>query len=166
MSTRLVSRIDHNPWIWAAAVLLLGLVGFGAMQLWHIVNPPRAETASVDPTCDLHNETCTATFSDGSQLTLRVSPNPIVQQHPLTLEVELQGLNIASLVADIVGIGMNMGYNRPALSAAGESRFVGQAILPVCILNEMPWELRLMAHTTDRGLLVAPFRFTTTKTTL
>ena len=160
------SELVRKPLLWGAVLLMLLMVGVGATQLWHIVNPPRAETATVDPNCNLHEGSCTATFSDGSQLTISVSPQPIVQQRPLTLDVQSNGLNIASMEADIVGIGMNMGYNRPALSAGTDAQYQGQAILPVCVLTEMPWELRLMAHTTDRGLLVAPFRFTTNKNAL
>ncbi|MDO6459449.1 hypothetical protein Q4485_01920 [Granulosicoccaceae sp. 1_MG-2023] len=163
MTDTALPRSKPGPLAWLTALIMALVVGLGLLQLWRLVNPPRAETAALNPACDLHSGPCTATFSDGSQLTLSISPQPIVQQEPLTLQVRISGLTVDSMQADIVGIGMNMGYNRPALTARPDGHFSGRAILPVCVLTEMPWEIRLMAQTPDRGLLVAPFRFTTSK---
>jgi len=57
---------------------------------------------------------------------------------------------------------MEMGYNRPKLNAIDKINFKGQAILPVCVRSKMDWEARVLLKT-DKGTIMAPFRFFTTK---
>lgn len=149
-------------WI-IAAILLAAIIAVGGWKLWGFLNPPRTETAAVDPDCNLQAEACNVSFSDGTEVSLAVQPTPIPLLKPITLQSSVKGANAKKVEVDIVGVGMNMGYIRPELSSVDESGlFEGESILPVCILNEMEWEARVMVHS-DAGLLVAPFRFTTRK---
>ena len=149
-------------WI-IAAVLLAAIIAVSSWKLWGFLYPPRTETAAADPNCNLQADACNVTFSDGTEVSLAVQPTPIPLLKPITLQSTVKGANAKRVEVDIVGVDMNMGYIRPELSSAGVSGlFEGESILPVCILNEMEWEARVMVHS-DAGLLVAPFRFTTRK---
>ncbi len=55
-----------------------------------------------------------------------------------------------------------MGLNHADLQAAGEGKFTGSIIIPVCIRNGMEWEAKVLLHTPD-GIIAAPYRFWTGK---
>ena len=146
-----------------SGVLLAAIIAVVGWKLWHVLNPPRTATAALDPACDLHSGPCFSTFEDGTRVSLTINPQPIPILEQLTLDSEIQGVSARKVEVDIVGVNMNMGYIRPELNATGsDGHFAGESILPVCILDEMEWEARLMVHS-DNGLMVAPFRFITRK---
>lgn len=149
-------------WI-VAAILLSAIVAVGGWKLWGVLNPPSAATAAIDPTCDLQAGECRSSFPDGTEVSLSILPSPVPVLKELTLSSTISGIEANKVEVDIVGINMNMGYIRPELKRTdSQGLFTGESILPVCILNEMEWEARVMVHSDD-GLLVAPFRFITRK---
>jgi len=74
--------------------------------------------------------------------------------------VKTEGADVSSVEVDFVGVGMNMGYNRPALNKIGEGQFTGEATLPVCVRRKMEWEARVLLHTPE-GIIMAPFQLYT-----
>jgi hypothetical protein len=147
--------------IGAIAMLAIAILCVGGWKLWNKVNPKSTATAPLSLDCELQESSCSSTFSDGTEISLSIDPQPIPNLKKLTLNTQINGLEAEKVEVDIVGIGMNMGYIRPALSKTQvKGRFTGESILPVCIIQEMQWEARVMAYT-DKGLLIAPFRFKT-----
>ena len=91
---------------------------------------------------------------------MAVEPHGIPVARPLVLRVATQGLEVNAVAVDFIGLDMNMGYNRPTLTPAGPGRYLGNAMLPICVTGRMRWEARVLL-TTPRGLFAAPFRFVT-----
>ena len=91
-----------------------------------------------------------------------LSPTTLPLLEPLAIDVRLDGLRTFGVEVDFAGVDMNMGHNRPSLRQEGEGRYVGTAILPVCVRYRMDWEARVLVRTRD-GLVAAPFRFATFK---
>ena len=81
---------------------------------------------------------------------------------PLTLSVEVKGLEVRSVEVDFEGMEMYMGFNRPRLKAEGNGRFLGETRIPVCVRDAMEWEAKVLLGT-GRGMLAVPFRFITIK---
>ena len=76
--------------------------------------------------------------------------------------MKLDGVAVSKAEVDFTGIGMDMGYNRPTLEPITKTQFKGKAILPVCVRSKMDWEAKVLLQT-ERGLIMAPFRFFTLK---
>lgn len=150
--------------LWIGGVLLLAaVVGLALYQTWPLLFPEVAESAALDEGCDLREGPCTAEFPGGGTLSFSIEPQSLPLMEPLNLKVEADGLDLDSVEVDFSGVDMNMGFNRVQLLSGADSEVVtatGQAVLPVCVRNRMAWEAKVMVQT-ERGLLVAPFRFDT-----
>lgn len=116
--------------------------------------------AESDPDCDLRKGSCSAALIGGGGIEFAIEPRSIPVMKPLRVSVEVSDLDVNSVEIDFVGIGMEMGYNRTRLEKSAAGYFEGSAILPVCVLQRMPWEARLLLES-DRGTIMAPFRFYT-----
>ncbi len=144
-------------------LLLLAILAAGGWKLYQVLAPKRVATATLNSECDLTQSECTSSFPDGTIVSLSIEPKPIPVLQPLKLTSKINGVDVSNVEVDIVGIGMNMGYIRPELSTVeSDGQYSGDSILPVCILDEMQWEARVMVHS-NSGLMVAPFRFVTRK---
>jgi len=142
------------------AVLLIALL---AVLLWRgqwIVAPDEGRVASVDPGCDLHAEACYAELPDGGELRLAIRPRPIRMRERLELEVTVSGVEPERVQVDFQGVEMFMGYNRPELEPVNARVFQGEAVLPLCLTDEMTWEAQVLLDTAE-GRTSAPFRFAT-----
>jgi len=140
--------------------IVLALILIGAAGYWFspLLLPKSDITATVAPGCDLQRQACAATLPDGGRIELSISPRPIPVLQPLAIEVRVSGLAVRQAMIDFAGVGMDMGYNRPALSAAGPDRFAGSASLPVCVTGTMPWQATVLLETESQRIAV-PFRF-------
>jgi hypothetical protein len=156
--------MNKTVWIGALAILVLGLLCSAALYVWSQRYTEREITAiaTADPSCNLQGGACQATFSDGGRITLSLRPRPIQSLQPIQIEVQTEALEIASIAVDFRGQSMDMGYNRPQLSAVSPSHYSGSGMLASCALERMSWEVTVLA-TTDRGVLAAPFVFQTLK---
>jgi len=147
------------------AVLVLAILLVVSYKLKDILKPEVSATAALDDSCDLRAGACISALPSGGKVSLSINPNDIPILRPLTLQVKIEGVEVSNVEVDFVGIGMEMGYNRSKLEADQETKltqFTGKAILPVCVRSKMEWEARVLLKT-DRGLLMAPFRFFTNK---
>jgi hypothetical protein len=94
-----------------------------------------------------------------------INPTTIPLLKPLTLDVQLEGFTANKVMVDIIGLNMDMGYNRPQLSIKNSQHFSGSTTLPVCTLDRMEWEARVIIETPDSGNYLIPFRFYTERDT-
>ncbi len=152
-------RLVYLLWL-LVGLLAVGIAVVAPARLRALLNPPIVERAPPAAGCDLLRGPCAAVFADGAQVRLDVRPRGIPVVHPLRIEVEIAGMNATRGVAlDLAGVDMDMGYNRFDLApGAGEDRWIGQAMLPVCVRARMTWEARVLVYT-DAGVRSAPFRF-------
>lgn len=148
-------------WILAGCSLLL-LAAAAVYKVWPLLNPQTAAVAPLDSACDLRTGPCTSPLPGGVSVTFSLSPRSIPVMQPLLLEVVVDGIDADGAQVDFQGVDMNMGFNRPRLSARGHGRFTGEGLLPVCVRDAMEWEARVLIES-DLGLLAAPFRFVTVK---
>ncbi len=155
------SKKLFNLWT-IIAVLVLAILLAVSYKLKDFLQPSVAITAALDESCDLRKGACTSTLPNGAKVTISISPNDIPILRPLELKVDIEGVQVSKVEVDFIGIGMEMGYNRPKLETENTSHFKGKAILPVCVRSKMDWEARVLLHT-EKGLMMAPFRFFTLK---
>jgi hypothetical protein len=176
---------DAVQWLlWGLVILLaVALIVAIAQRIRLPLHPDRAERAPLAAACDLGAGPCSTTFADGGRVTLDIQPRGIPPVQPLTIAVTLDDLPPPTRVElDLVGVDMDMGFNRIALAPAagdgaggtgstpdpgsapgtgaarGARRWEGNGMLPVCISRRMTWEARVLLHRPS-GLSVAPFRF-------
>ncbi len=112
--------------------------------------------------CDLRVAPCVSVFPNGNKVSFSIEPNTIPLLQPLTLSVETEGFKAASVRVDFIGLNMDMGFNRSVLKAKNQTYFEGEFVIPICINSRMEWEARVKLQT-EEGILMAPFRFYTTK---
>ncbi|KAA6185331.1 hypothetical protein F2Q65_09190 [Thiohalocapsa marina] len=159
------------------AVLALAVIGVVLYKTLPLLHPPIAERAPLDAGCDVRRSPCAVRFDSGGGVRLDIRPRGIPVVHPLQVEVVLDGLSPPRRVElDLVGVDMDMGYNRVALELSsvptGEPgdeptdartlTYRGGAMLPICVRDRMTWEARVLLHQ-PRGILAAPFRFETVR---
>ncbi len=159
--SQLKSKKTANLWT-TVALLALVLLLVVSYKLKDMLKPTVAATAELDESCDLRKAPCTSKLPGGGSVTFSISPKDIPILRPLKIDVKYEGVEVSKAEVDFTGIGMDMGYNRPQLEPITKTQFKGKAILPVCVRTKMDWEARVLLQT-DRGLLMAPFRFFTLK---
>ncbi|MCW8907985.1 MAG: hypothetical protein OQL28_12110 [Sedimenticola sp.] len=156
-----MSGSNNRLW-WIAGALFVLLAAAAAYKAMPLLNPELQAVAPLDSKCDLRAGPCTSALPGGGSVTFAIRTEGIPLVKPLDLEVRLAGMDASSVEVDFVGIGMNMGYNRPRLEAQGDGVYSGTGMLPVCVRAAMEWEARVLVKS-ERGLLAAPFRFITVK---
>ena len=144
------------------ALLLLGIAAVVGYKLDSATQKSVAQLAISNPDCELRDGPCHAELPSGGSIEFEIAPHSIPLMKPLSLRVSVRDVDITAAEIDFVGIGMNMGYNRPQLKQVSNNRFEGSTTLPICILQRMHWEARLLLET-DKGTVMAPFRFYTDK---
>lgn len=146
----------------AASGLLLLLLALATAQpgLWsRWLAPPWGEiTGLAQPGCDLLQQPCRITFTDGSRAVVTMAPEGHGDPAALLLTVQVQGHEPRSIGIDLDGESMNMGPNHTELSAQPDGRWTGRTALSACITGRMAWILTLRAPV-GGGLRVARLRF-------
>lgn len=152
-----------NRLLWSVAIALFLLLAIVAVvKVQPLLNPKLVAVASLNKDCDLRAGPCASKLPDGSVITLGIAPDDIPLVKPLALSVQVAGAEVKSVEVDFVGLGMDMGFNRPKLALDDAGTYRGQGMLPVCIRNAMEWEAKVLI-TTDKGIIAAPYRFITVK---
>jgi len=144
------------------ALLVLVILLTVSYKLKDLLEPSISATAELDTACDLRKGMCTSDLPGGGKVGFAITPNSIPILRPLELQVVTEGVNVSKVEVDFIGVGMDMGYNRPELKAEDARHFKGKTIIPVCVRSKMDWEARVLLHT-DHGLVMAPFQFYTQK---
>ncbi|KAA0875056.1 hypothetical protein [Nitrincola tapanii] len=139
---------------WINRVLLILVLLLGLLLLWQL---PRFLQDSDDAThlwltawpCDLHQGVCSAERGQ-IQLSLSMTPRPLVSLQPLDIHLELQGVEADWVQLDLQGVEMYMGLNQTLLQsvssadAASTHLWSGQTELAVCTTGEMTWRAQVI----------------------
>jgi hypothetical protein len=157
------NQLHNNFMLWAVAVVLLVAVCLVAIyKAWPILFPQISHSAVVDPDCDLRKAPCESLINDEVEVIFSIEPRDIPLVTPLKLEVEISGVDADRVEVDFAGVDMNMGYNRVALQSGSGGHFAGEGMIPVCVMDSMIWEAKVLIST-KQGLLSAPYRFVTVR---
>lgn len=149
-------QLANKLWLFTTVTVLLAPV---VVAIFHLQRDRDiTDSAPLDPSCDLHQETCDSRFADGSKVSLSITPRPIKGLKPLQIQVRTEGIEAQSVEVDFSGADMNMGYNRPQLRQESAHHYSGTWVLAVCALDRMAWEATILIKT-DKGVKAAPFRF-------
>lgn len=140
-----------------AILLALALIAVVGYKLSPLLLPKADLTLAPAAGCDLNERPCRAEVPGGGFIELSLTPRPIPVVHPMRVAVTLGGIDALKAEIDFAGVGMNMGYNRVALAAAG-GYYAGEATIPVCITGRMAWRATLMIETGSQRIAV-PFAF-------
>jgi len=147
---------------WLLALVILVLLLLAGNKLKQVISTPTfTQIGTTNTDCDLRQQACNSAFSDEKVVRFSLSPSDIPLLKPLQATVELKGIQAEKVVIDVIGLNMDMGYNRPQLANNGDNTYIASLILPVCTLERMEWEARIIVYTPDDEVLMAPFRFYT-----
>lgn len=163
MKTRGKDTIKAGNHLWTViAFLVLAVLLTASYKLKDLLKPGVTTTVELNANCDLRKGKCISVLPGGGKVSFSISPDNIPILRPLQLEVDVEGVAVSGVEVDFIGLGMEMGYNRPSLSAVTKTHFSGDTILPVCVRAKMDWEARVLLQT-KKGVIMAPFRFYTLK---
>ncbi len=152
-----------NKLLWTIiAILFLSLAVVAVIKVQPLLNPEIVSVAFLDKQCDLRAGPCRSMLPDGSEISLSIGSGDIPLVKPLALTVEVDGIEAKAVEVDFIGLGMDMGFNRPKLELDEAGRFRGTGMLPVCIRDAMEWEAKVLV-TTAKGIIAAPYRFIAVK---
>jgi hypothetical protein len=111
-----------------------------------------------DPACNLQHQACMVKLPSGGGVELSMGTRPIPMVKPFEVRVTTTGFVPTRVEVDFAGIDMNMGLNRPELTAHGDGRFAGQVMLPVCITGAMDWQVTVLIESGGERIAI-PYRF-------
>ncbi|MBV2122881.1 MAG: hypothetical protein KUF74_15665 [Candidatus Thiodiazotropha sp. (ex Ctena orbiculata)] len=152
-----------NLLLWGALGLLMAALTLVAIyKAWPILFPQISQSAAIDPSCDLRKAPCRSSINNEVEVGFSIEPREIPLVKPLKLAVEIAGVEVDRVEVDFAGVDMNMGYNRVVLQPVAEGQFEGEGMIPVCVMDSMEWEAKVLI-TTKQGLLSAPYRFVTVR---
>ena len=143
-------------------MLVLAVLLVASHKLKGVFRVNSIESASIDESCDLRKDVCTSILPKGGKVHFSITPKDIKTSSSLSFQVKVEGVETSSVEVDLIGLNMEMGFNRPKLNKETSNIFKGPAILPICTENIMNWEANVLLQT-ERGLITAPFRFHTFK---
>lgn len=158
-----ISKENTSEYLWTiVAVLGFVVILIFGYKIKASLSPQITATAERNASCDLRQGKCLSELPYGGTVSLLITPNTLPLLHPLSLTVEVAGVNVSTIEVDFIGIGMDMGYNRSKLDKVDAHHFKGKAVIPVCVRSKMEWEARVLLQT-KKGVIMAPFRFYTLK---
>jgi predicted aspartyl protease len=94
----------------------------------------------------------------GGKIELTMGTKPVPMVKPFEVQVMTNGVTPKRIEVDFAGIDMNMGLNRPELSARGNGKYAADASLPVCISGHMDWQVTVLVDTGAEQIAI-PYRF-------
>lgn len=139
---------------------LIALVVVVGYKLSPMLLPKADVTIQPDPVCNLQREACTVQLPSGGNVTLAMGTHPVPLVKPFEVQVATSGFSPARVEVDFSGIEMNMGYNRPELTARGVGSYAAEVTLPVCITGSMEWQATVLIETGSERVAI-PYRFST-----
>ena len=139
-------------------LLLIALVVVVGYKLSPLLLPKADVVVQPDPACNLQRQACAVTLPSGGSVELAMGTRPIPMVRPFEVQVATSGISPGRVEVDFAGIEMNMGLNRPQLTARGNGRFAAQVTLPVCITGAMDWQVTVLIENGGERIAI-PWRF-------
>ncbi len=155
---RAVPTSNRSLLVDIAIILALGLIAVVGYKYSPLLLPKADLTLAPAEDCDLNQRACTVSVPGGGHIELDIAPHPIPVVKPLQVTATVSGVAPDKVEIDFAGATMNMGYNRVALNATGEGRYVGEVSIPVCVTGRMLWRATLVVETDSKHIAV-PFLF-------
>lgn len=143
--------VMHTRHLWyIVGALLLTVIGlFGKQYL-----SQQSETGFIEikstADCNLQTDDCSIRFSDGTVVTLNITPKPVSALVPLDFDIKTSKDTFSKLSIQVTGISMDMGNTQFPIQKASVQRFTGEGILPICTQSTMLWRIRAV-FTTPKG---------------
>ena len=137
-------------------VLLIALVVVG-YKLSPILLPKADVTVQPDPGCDLQQQACPVELPGRRKIELSMGTRPVPMVKSFAIEVTSSGFSPDRIEVDFAGVDMNMGLNRPLLTAHGDHRYGAEVTLPVCITGKMDWQVTVLVETGSERIAI-PYR--------
>lgn len=148
----------------ASAALGLGAVAFGGYMASRMLISPVTVALEPEAGCDLQRVPCRALLPAGGQVMLSISPRPIPLVKPVTLDVEINGLDADEVEADISTADMYTGPNRRKLRAVTDAHYTAETMLGTCTRDTMRWRATVRVRD-GRTIYSVPFEFLTRNST-
>ena len=153
-------RNPRNPFslIDLALILALASVVVVGYKLSPLLLAKADVTVDASPGCDLNRSACAADLPRGGRVELAITPRPVPLVKPLQIVASVSGVATDRVEIDFSGRSMNMGYQRQTLTADGQGRYRGEAMLPICVTGPMVWQATLIIES-RRQRIAVPFVF-------
>lgn len=120
----------------------------------------------VQEDCFVDRETCVARNAQGQEIRLSMSPKPIPVMKDIQAQVEVAGIEVdpkQPIKVVVSGLNMYMGFQRADLTLREKNNYQGVLVLPVCTVDVMNWQARILVASKDGQVLTAEFLFNTYK---
>ncbi len=138
-------------------VLLIALVVVVGYKLSPLLLPKADVTVHPDPNCDLQQQACPVNLPSGGKIELLMGTRPVPMVKPFEVLLTSSGFAPTRVEVDFAGVDMNMGLNRPELTARGEGKFSATVTLPVCITGQMDWQVTVLIESGNERIAI-PYR--------
>lgn len=117
---------------------------------------------SAPSTCNLHQDSCTVRLKNNLELTFEINPKPIPLMKPLQFRAYVNTIELPFIEIKLFATNMNMGFHTFKLYAKGDGLFVGEGMLPTCVVGNMLWQANLVIDKPQESI-GATFYFKTDK---
>ena len=138
-------------------VLLIALVVVLGYKLSPMLLPKSDITVHPEPSCDLQQQACLVDLPSGRKIELSMGTRPVPMVKPFEVLVTSGGFLPTRVEVDFAGVDMNMGLNRPLLTAHGDGKFSATVTLPVCITGQMDWQVTVLIESGSERIAI-PYR--------
>ena len=152
---------DKILWIVVGILLFTVVTLLIYVQFFH-QSQEIIERAALNPECKEAGFPCRVNLKNGGSVQLTISPQPVEVMKPLDVHVELNQIEAKIVVAQLNGVGMNMGINRYIFNKEQDGSYRATVTLPICVRNRMDWEAEILLET-QQGIIIAPYQFETIK---
>ena len=159
---RTTATANQRMQVFVPVVLLLIALSWSLYRQWPQPMALEVIEVPVDPDCDLRAGPCETRLANDAVLRFAIEPRDIPLMQPLTMLVEVSGMQPEQVVVVTNGVDMDMGFNRVTLKKIGVSHFRGTADLSYCTRYAMQWQSVVELRAANR-VYRAPFQFITVK---
>jgi len=140
----------------AGLIDLIGLLltALALVVTYKLTRPPPMAPATELPaaTCDLQRETCRLALANGQALALRIPERPVRPNQPFVIEARSEGGSLLPLEVSIHGLEVEMSSPGKAFASDGNGGYRAETTLPVCTVNRMRWEVRVVLEANGEHL--------------
>ena len=113
--------------------------------------------------CLLDQSVCEAELSNGTRLTLEITPRPVPLMQTLQFKLNsAERRDMRPLQIDITGLNMEMGLNRATFNVQDEGVWFAETLLPICSQRRMHWQAAVLIENAQQYERVS-FQFYTVR---